>query len=111
MANAQFKIDLLEQNSKLVAEISELKKKYTEVEAKNVKLRLVMEENTDLKTRLEVLEKKNKTDTTILIAENVELKDRVTKLEQNQIQIITLTNRKHLPQKILCHPQLVQNYL
>ncbi|CAG8642663.1 8515_t:CDS:2 [Gigaspora rosea] len=70
MANAQFKIDLLEQNSKLVAEISELKKKYTEVEAKNVKLRLVMEENTDLKTRLEVLEKKNKTDTTILIAEN-----------------------------------------
>ncbi|RIB24973.1 hypothetical protein C2G38_2167097 [Gigaspora rosea] len=33
-----------------------------------------MEENTDLKTKLEELEKKNKTNTTILIAENVELK-------------------------------------
>ncbi|RHZ80525.1 hypothetical protein Glove_134g263 [Diversispora epigaea] len=64
MANTQSKIDLLEQNSKLVAEISELKKKYTEVEAENVKLRQVIEESTDLKTRL------------------------------------SLTNRKHLPQKI-----------
>ncbi|CAG8832336.1 1030_t:CDS:2, partial [Cetraspora pellucida] len=90
MANTQSKIDSLEeQNSKLVAEISELRKKYTKVEAENVKLRHITEESTGLKTRFEKLEKKNKTDTAILIAENIELKNRVTKLEQKRIQVIT----------------------
>ncbi|RIB00408.1 hypothetical protein C2G38_2150884, partial [Gigaspora rosea] len=90
MANTQSKIDSLEeQNSKLVAEISELRKKYTKVEAENVKLRHIIEESTGLKTRFEELERKNKTDTDILIAENIELKNRVTKLEQKRIQVIT----------------------
>ncbi|CAG8557779.1 12831_t:CDS:2 [Cetraspora pellucida] len=66
-----------EQNSKLIVEITELKKKYAgveaeniEVKAENVKLRWFIKENTELKTRIEELEK-NRIDTT---AENAELK-------------------------------------
>ncbi|RIB01908.1 hypothetical protein C2G38_2229324 [Gigaspora rosea] len=46
----RFQQKFKEQNSKLVAEISELRKKYTEVEAENVKLRHIIEESTGLKT-------------------------------------------------------------
>ncbi|CAG8529916.1 16510_t:CDS:1, partial [Cetraspora pellucida] len=87
MANTQFKINLLEeQNSKLIVEITELKKKYAGVEVENIevkpenaKLRWFIKENTELKTRIEELEK-NRIETT---AENVKLKARVAKLEQN----------------------------
>ncbi|RHZ82618.1 hypothetical protein Glove_107g7 [Diversispora epigaea] len=89
-------VELREEN----AEIPELRKKYTEVEAENVKLRRVIEENTELKTRFEELEKKNKTDTSNLIAENLELKDRVTKLEQNRIQVIT-NEQEASPTKVI----------
>ncbi|CAG8574355.1 10405_t:CDS:2 [Ambispora gerdemannii] len=44
--------DKKEQNSKLVAEVSELRKKYTEVKAENMKLRQVIEENTELKAEV-----------------------------------------------------------
>ncbi|RHZ54561.1 hypothetical protein Glove_426g37 [Diversispora epigaea] len=82
MANTQTKIDLLEdQNSKLVAEIDELRKKCAKVEAENVKLRQVIGESIELKTRFEELEKKNKKDITNLSAENSELKIKVAKLE------------------------------
>src|SRR5690242_14625345 len=77
---------LQELNSKLLAEIFELRKENAEVKAKNTKLKQAIEENVELKTRFEELEKKNKTDTGNLIAENVELRDRVTKLEQKQTQ-------------------------
>jgi len=49
-------------------------------------LKQTIEQNAELKTRFEELEKKNKTDTSNLIAENTELRDRVTKLEQKQTQ-------------------------
>ncbi|CAG8845634.1 5121_t:CDS:2, partial [Gigaspora margarita] len=55
---------LRELNSRLVLQIDELRKENAEV-------------------------KKNKTDTVKLTAENVELKDKVTKLEQKQTQVIT----------------------
>ncbi|CAG8476676.1 2224_t:CDS:10, partial [Paraglomus occultum] len=94
-----FVILRVELNSKLLAEISELRKeyakipelrkKYAEIEAGNVKLRQVIEESIELKTRFEELEKNNKTDTAKLTAENTELKDRITKLEQKQTQVIT----------------------
>ncbi|RHZ60284.1 hypothetical protein Glove_355g17 [Diversispora epigaea] len=41
-----------EQNSKLVAEVSELRKKYIEGKAENMKLRQVIEENTELKSEV-----------------------------------------------------------
>ncbi|CAG8510801.1 1481_t:CDS:2 [Paraglomus occultum] len=64
--SAQSKIDSLQElNSKLLAEILSLERKML---------------------RFEELEKKNKTDTSNLIAENAELRDRVTKLEQKQTQ-------------------------
>jgi len=52
-------------------------------------LKQAIEENAVLKIRFEELEKKHKTDTAKLTAENAELKDRVTKLEQKQTQVIT----------------------
>ncbi|RIB08158.1 hypothetical protein C2G38_2212403 [Gigaspora rosea] len=87
MANIQSKINSLEeQNSKLIVEITEFKKKYAGVEAENIevkaenaKLRRFIKENTELKTRIEELEK-NRIETT---TENTELKARVAKLEQN----------------------------
>ncbi|CAG8529352.1 123_t:CDS:2, partial [Cetraspora pellucida] len=87
MANIQSKINSLEeQNSKLIVEITELKKKYAGVEAENIevkaenaKLRWFIKENTELKTRIEELEK-NRIETT---TENAKLKARVVKLEQN----------------------------
>ncbi|CAG8766199.1 13038_t:CDS:1, partial [Gigaspora rosea] len=87
MANIQSKINSLEeQNSKLIVEITELKKKYAgvaaeniEVKAENAKLKRFIKENTELKTRIEELEK-NRIETT---TENAELKARVAKLEQN----------------------------
>ncbi|RHZ89218.1 hypothetical protein Glove_18g35 [Diversispora epigaea] len=68
MASTQSTIDLLKElNLKLVLQVDELRKENAEVK----------------------LEKKNKTDTTKLTTENAELKDRVTKLEQKQAQVIT----------------------
>ncbi|RHZ44804.1 hypothetical protein Glove_709g69 [Diversispora epigaea] len=66
MENAQVTIDSLrELNSKLAADISELRKKFVEVEAENIeikventKLKQAIEENTELKTMFEELEKK-----------------------------------------------------
>ncbi|RIB21191.1 hypothetical protein C2G38_1125416 [Gigaspora rosea] len=103
MANIQSKDDLLrELNYKLVAEIDklrkenaeipELKKKCAEIEAENIKLKQIIEENAVLKIRFEELEKKHQTDTTKLTAENTELKDRVTKLEQIQT-LVTISDQ------------------
>ncbi|CAG8592336.1 8187_t:CDS:1 [Paraglomus occultum] len=47
----------------------------TSSKAENTKLKQAIEENAELKTRFEELEKKNKTDTSNLIAENAELRD------------------------------------
>ena len=91
MANTQSKIDLLEQNSKLVAEITELKRQNSEItelkrenaeiKAENIELKT---ENAKLKQALEEhesrfmkLEQNDK---------NTELKARVAKLEQRQLQ-------------------------
>ena len=63
---------------KLLAEISELRKENADVKAENTKLKQAMEENVELKSRVEELEK-NRTDSD---AENVELRARVMKLEQ-----------------------------
>src|SRR3954462_2054727 len=65
-------------------EIQELRKKVAEVEAKNAELiRQMMEENNRRDARIEDLEK-NKTDTT----------DRVTELEQKQLQNANTPNNK-----------------
>ena len=74
------KIDSLQElNSKLLAEISELRKENADVKAENTKLKQAMEENVELKSRIEELEK-NRADSD---AENVELRARVMKLEQD----------------------------
>ncbi|RHZ81310.1 hypothetical protein Glove_122g26 [Diversispora epigaea] len=100
MANTQSKIDLLEeQNSKLVTEIDELRKKYAKVEGENVKLRRVIEESIELKTKFEELEKKNKMDTAKLTAENTELKIESRNWNRSRLKTL-LINRKHLLQKI-----------
>ena len=79
MSDTQSKIDSLQElNSKLLAEISELRKENADVKAENTKLKQAMEENVELKSRVEELEK-NRTDSD---AENVELRARVMKLEQ-----------------------------
>ncbi|RIB17561.1 hypothetical protein C2G38_1419175 [Gigaspora rosea] len=90
MSNDQLTINTLrELNSRLALQIDELRKENTEVKAENTRLKQAIEENVMLKIRFEELEKKNKTDTAKLTAENAELKDRVTKLEQKQTQVIT----------------------
>jgi len=90
MSDTQSKIDSLQElNSQLIATISELRKENAEVKPENTKLKQAMEENAELKTRFEELEKKNKTDTSNLIAENAELRDRVKKLEQKQSRQVT----------------------
>ncbi|CAG8700841.1 2325_t:CDS:1, partial [Cetraspora pellucida] len=87
MSNDQLTINTLrELNSRLALQIDELRKENTEVKAENTRLKQAIEENVMLKIRFEELEKKNKTDTAKLTAENAELKDRVTKLEQKQTQ-------------------------
>src|SRR6185369_2315537 len=107
MANTQSKNDPLEQISKLIAENTEIKKKYAEVEAENAKLKEIIKQSTrreaeyearikkleqsdkekaGLKTKFEALERKNKIDTANLTVENIELKTRVAKLEQKQSQ-------------------------
>ncbi|RIB03538.1 hypothetical protein C2G38_2224774 [Gigaspora rosea] len=101
-------LDNKEQNFKLVAEIGKLRKKYTEVEAENVKLRHIIEESTGLKTRFKELERKNKTDTAILIAKNVELKNKVTKLEQKRIQVITNKQEASPTKDILPSPACLE---
>ncbi|CAG8443799.1 4821_t:CDS:1 [Cetraspora pellucida] len=83
MADSQTTIaSLRELNSKLTVEITELRKKYAKIEAENTKLKQIMEENTEFKTRFEEQDRKNKTDIANLINENTELKSRVSKLEQ-----------------------------
>ncbi|RHZ78559.1 hypothetical protein Glove_161g54 [Diversispora epigaea] len=97
MADTQPTIESLrELNTNLVLQINELKKKFAEVEAENIKLKQSLEEYAVLKIRFDQLEKKNKADTINLTAENIELKDRVTKLEQSQKQqVSTLVPQKH----------------
>ena len=70
MANTESKIDLLEQNSKLVSEIVELRKenakipelekKFAEIKSENVKLKQIIEENVKGDVRVKELEQKNK---------------------------------------------------
>jgi hypothetical protein len=61
MSDTQSKIDSLQElNSKLLAEISELRKENSDVKAENTKLKQAMEENAELKIRFEELEKKSK---------------------------------------------------
>ena len=100
MSDTQSKIDSLQElNSKLLAKISELRKENAEVKPENTKLKQAIEANAELKTRFEELEKKNKTDTSNLIAENAELRDRVTKLELKQTQ----TNSVHVLEDSILH--------
>ncbi|CAH1770789.1 12999_t:CDS:1, partial [Entrophospora sp. SA101] len=95
MANTQSKNDSLEQISKLIAENTEIKKKYAEVEAENAKLKEIIKQSTrrgaeyearirkleqsdkekaGLKSKFEALERKNKMDTANLTVENIKLK-------------------------------------
>ncbi|CAG8598183.1 6906_t:CDS:2 [Gigaspora rosea] len=93
MTNTQFTIDSLKElNLKLVLLINELRKNNAEVKTENTRLKQAIEENAMLKIRFKELKKKNKTDTTILIAKNAELKDRVTKLEWKQAQKKNITS-------------------
>ncbi|CAG8474410.1 13098_t:CDS:2 [Cetraspora pellucida] len=81
MSDTRLKINSLKElNSKLLPKIFELRKENAEVKTENTKLKQAIKANAELKTRFEVLEKKNKTDTSNLIAKNAELRDRVTKL-------------------------------
>src|SRR5256714_3873554 len=81
------------------AEIPDLKRKFVEIESEKVELkariaellRQAVEEskrrdaeNAELKARIEELEK-NKADTTKLVSENAEFRDRITKVEQRQM--------------------------
>ncbi|CAG8695417.1 20410_t:CDS:1, partial [Gigaspora rosea] len=87
MADSQITIaSLRELNSKLTLEIAELRKKYAKVEAENIELKQIIEENTEFKTRFEDQDRKNKTDIANLINENTDLKSRVSKLEQKLSQ-------------------------
>src|SRR5437588_2744864 len=97
MADTQPTIrSLRELNTKLVLQINELKKKFAEVEAENIKLKQSLEEYAVLKIPFDELEKKSKADTINLTTENIELKDRVTKLEQSQKQqVSTLVPQEH----------------
>ncbi|CAH1760705.1 5120_t:CDS:2 [Entrophospora sp. SA101] len=55
-------------------------------EAKNIKLKQIIEENTEFKTRFKEQDGKHKTDIANLINENTELKSGVSKLEQKLSQ-------------------------
>src|SRR2546423_3873837 len=81
------------------AEIPELKRKFAEIESEKVELKARIAEllrqavkeskrrdaeNAELKARIEELEK-NKADTTKLVSENAEFRDRITKVEQRQM--------------------------
>ncbi|RIB29226.1 hypothetical protein C2G38_2155925 [Gigaspora rosea] len=102
MTNTQFTIDSLKElNLKLVLLINELRKNNAEVKTENTRLKQAIEENAMLKIRFKELKKKNKTDTTILIAKNAELKDRVTKLEWKQAQVITSEQEKSYTKETL----------
>ncbi|CAG8779044.1 16251_t:CDS:2, partial [Cetraspora pellucida] len=59
MADSQTTIaSLRELNSKLTVVITELRKKYAKIEAENTKLKQIMEENTEFKTRVSKLKQK-----------------------------------------------------
>ncbi|RIA99379.1 hypothetical protein C1645_730983 [Glomus cerebriforme] len=86
---------LRELNTKLLAEIAELRKKFAEIKGENgelknenAKLRQIIEnsrrdaENTEQKARIEELERNSAN----ISAENTELKARVAKLEQDSKQ-------------------------
>ncbi|RIB04791.1 hypothetical protein C2G38_2221399 [Gigaspora rosea] len=77
---------LRELNSRLSVEITEFRKKYAKIEAENIKLKQIIEENTEFKTRFEEQDRKNKIDIANLINENTEHKSRVSKLEQRLSQ-------------------------
>ncbi|GBC04261.1 hypothetical protein RclHR1_05590016 [Rhizophagus clarus] len=59
MSNAQSIDSLREVNARLLVEISELRKKFAEVEAENAKLKQIIEENARRDARVEELEQKN----------------------------------------------------
>src|SRR5436190_19838008 len=59
MSNAQSIDSLREVNARLLIEISELRRKFAEVEAENAKLKQIIEENARRDARVEELEQKN----------------------------------------------------
>ena len=59
MSNAQSINSLREVNARLLIEISELRRKFAEVEAENAKLKQIIEENARRDARVEELEQKN----------------------------------------------------
>ncbi|RHZ81128.1 hypothetical protein Glove_123g165 [Diversispora epigaea] len=84
---------LRELNSKLVTKITEIRKKYSEVEAENVKLKQVIEEKNsyaklrDIELNIRIIElersaKEHAENARQSQTENSELKDRVANLEQ-----------------------------
>nr|CAG8585917.1 7795_t:CDS:2 [Entrophospora candida] len=82
MANTQSKINLLEeQNSKLVAEITELRKKYSEIEAENIELKQTLK---DYEVRFVNLEQNDK-EKTIHIAK---LGDEIKEIKQSSVNTI-----------------------
>ncbi|CAG8636456.1 6599_t:CDS:2, partial [Paraglomus brasilianum] len=87
-------------------------KENSEVKAENTRLKQAIEENATLKIRFEELENKNKTDTAKLTAENAELKDRVTRLEQKQIQVqSTISSEiKDEPKGLLSIPSSIESH-
>ena len=58
MSNAQSIDSLREVNARLLVEISELRKKFAEVKAENVKLKQIIEKNARRDARVEKLEQK-----------------------------------------------------
>src|SRR6266516_2932935 len=98
MSNIQSNDSLKELNTKLLAEIGELRKKVAEDEVEKMKLKQELKARTDelektisrysveigkLNAMIVELEK-NKTATAKLESENVEFRDRITKVEQRQ---------------------------
>jgi hypothetical protein len=58
MSNTQSKIDSLQElNSQLIATVAELRKENADVKAENTKLKQTMEENVELKSRIEELDR------------------------------------------------------
>ncbi|CAG8715105.1 45930_t:CDS:2 [Gigaspora margarita] len=80
---------LRELNSDLIQQIAELRKKYTEVEAENAKLKQIIEENGKRDVRVEELEQKN-----------IELETRLAILEQEKEEkSISTEDVSHSPVK------------